>query len=135
MKRPSNASPRIQAVLARGYELLRVAKDFGALQVALCGSAARGDDHDRSDLDFYVHEFVEPDATNARRRANQLVDAFRRMLAPYSVYVRGIPGWPLDPEYEASMKTDTIDLHRFLDMPRRGVSPTRGACIDSEASE
>jgi predicted nucleotidyltransferase len=114
MKQPSNVSPRTQAVFAHAKELLHVAEHLGALQVALCGSVARGDDHDRSDLDFYVHEFVKPKATDACRRASRLVKEFGRILAPYRVDVRGIPCWPLSSEHEASMKMDAIDLRRFI---------------------
>jgi predicted nucleotidyltransferase len=105
------------------HELLDVAKDLGARRVALCGSVARGEDGDCSDLDFYVREFEEPNARNALRRADQLVKEFRRILVAYCVDVRfrgigdrGIRGWPLSPEHDASMNKDAIDLNELPDM-------------------
>jgi hypothetical protein len=68
----------------------------------------------RRHVDFYVHQFVEPEAADSYDRATQLVKAFRKILRPYNVDIRGIPGWPIDPDFEAGMKRDAIDLHEFL---------------------
>jgi predicted nucleotidyltransferase len=107
-------SLRLAAVLRHGSQLLRIANEQRAFHLALCGSVARREDRDGSDIDFYVHEFAEPDAADARERANQLVLEFRQVLRPCDVDIRGIPGWPIDPEYAVSMKTDAVDLCDLL---------------------
>jgi predicted nucleotidyltransferase len=87
-----------------------LAATYGATRVSLCGSVARGDDIEGSDIDFYINEFLEPRSPDALERADKLVVAFRQVLAPFKVDVRGIPGWLLGPEHEASMKRDAVDL-------------------------
>lgn len=97
-------------------ELLRIAENLGARRVALCGSVARGSDHDGSDIDFYVKEFAGPDQT-ARVRANRLVKGYRLILQPYGVDIRGIPGWLLSADHEASMLRDAIELEQLRQLP------------------
>jgi predicted nucleotidyltransferase len=90
--------------------LIRVAASCGATSVALTGSVARGEDKDGSDLDFFVYDFADPESPDAGKRANRLVKEFRRILAPYRVDVRPLPGWPLGPEFEQKMRADAILL-------------------------
>lgn len=78
--------------------------------IGLCGSVARGDVGDHSDLDFCVSEFVEPEARDANPRATQLAGEFRRVLDRIKVDIRGIPGWLIDPEPEESMQWGLVDL-------------------------
>jgi hypothetical protein len=40
-----------------------------------------------------------------------------RDVSPYEVDVRGIPGWPLDPSFEASMRRDSINLASLVEEP------------------
>lgn len=102
-------SPRLAAVLIqRGTT--RSGALRGAIEVGLCGSVARGQDRDDGEIDFFVRNFVPADGPEARLRATQLVRDFRRILAPHSVDVRGIPGYMTDPAYEASMRRDWTDL-------------------------
>jgi predicted nucleotidyltransferase len=96
-------------VKAHAAELIEVAASLGATNVCLCGSVARGDDTDDSDIDFYVFEFDE-EAPGAGRRADEGVGAFRALLAPHKVDVRPLPGWLLDPPHEATMRRDAIEL-------------------------
>ena len=110
MEHRGSDSPRITLVRNKAAELVALAAKYGATGVSLCGSVDRGDDIEGSDIDFYVNEFLEPKSLDARERADQLVFAFRQVLAPFKVDVRGIPGWLLGPEHEASMKRDAIDL-------------------------
>ena len=112
-------SPRMAWVKSHANDLIEIAAGFGATHVCLCGSVARGTDKDGSDLDFYVWQFDngEPgtvEALEARRRASGLVDTFRA-LSPYKVDIRGLPGWLIDPPFEATMKRDSMELSR----PRR----------------
>lgn len=107
---PNPDSPRLASIVRHGEELLRISRDAGANGIALCGSVARGDDGDSSDIDFYVHAFCEPESPDGRDRAERLVKRFRGVLLPYEVDIRGIPGWFIDPPQEASMKLDSIDL-------------------------
>ena len=94
-------------------ELIEIAARFGARRVSLCGSVARGTDGETSDLDFFVWEFDQGagpvERLDARRRADKLVDTLRD-IAPYDVDVRGLPGWPVGPEQEATMRRDSVDL-------------------------
>lgn len=110
-------SPRLVAVLTNGAQLLAIVESVGANGVALCGSVARGEDSDekQSDLDFFVHVFQNPDATDARGRADRLVNEYRALLRPIGVDVRGIPGWPAGPAHEATMRRDSIDLRWLVD--------------------
>lgn len=114
-------SPRLAAVAACARELIETARVHGAHRVALCGSVARRDDKDGSDIDFYVFEFAEWNANDARARGNYLVRDYRKILKPYSVDIRGIPGWPVDPDFEAAMKRDSIDLQGLLDAAERSL--------------
>ena len=107
-------SPRLAAVIEHGEELLAIAQRLGVRTIGLCGSVARGEDGDQSDLDFYVSEFDEPESGDARSRATQLVREFRRVLDPIKVDIRGIPGWLVDAEPEDSMRRDSIDLRQLL---------------------
>ena len=110
----TDVSPRLAWVKAHAAELIDLGASYGARRVSLCGSVARGTDHDASDIDLYVWEFdIESDGTSARQRANQLVKAIRS-LSPYEVDVRGIPGWLLDPPFEATMQRDAIDLSTLV---------------------
>jgi predicted nucleotidyltransferase len=115
---PNPDSPRLAAVIRNGEELLSIAEEAGAIDIALCGSVARGDDEDDkdppSDLDFYVPDFRDPESRDARQRADRLVDEFRRVLAPFGVDVRPLPGWFLSSEHEATMKRDAIDLRVII---------------------
>jgi hypothetical protein len=61
----------------------------------------------------YVHCFREPEGPEGRERADGIVRAYRQLLLPFEVDVRGIPGWLLGPEHEARMKRDAIDLRSF----------------------
>lgn len=106
-------SPRRALILRHRQELLAIAERFGAGRLAVCGSVARDEDKNGSDIDFYVWAFTDWDGVDSRTRADALVREFRRVLAPFSVDVRGLPGWPLDPPFEASMKRDAIDLSDF----------------------
>jgi predicted nucleotidyltransferase len=110
---PSRVSG-LAAVIEHGEELLAIAQRLGVRTIGLCGSVARGEDGDQSDLDFYVSEFDEPESGDARSRATQLVREFRRVLDPIKVDIRGIPGWLVDPEPEDSMRRDSIDLRQLL---------------------
>jgi predicted nucleotidyltransferase len=78
--------------------------------MALTGSVARGDDKDVSDIDFFVDNFADPGGPDARDRADRIVAEFRRILAPYGVDVRPLPGWPLGAEFEATMRHAAIPL-------------------------
>jgi len=89
-------SPRWAAVVACARELIKTGIQRGTNHFALCGSVARCEDGDESDIDFYVFEFGDPDASDARARANQLVKDSGRILQPFGVDIRGIPGWPVD---------------------------------------
>lgn len=104
-------SARLEAVRAQKQALLDTAAWYGAHGLGLCGSVARGEDTDASDIDFYVRDFEGPDGPEERLRANDLVKAFRELLTPFRVDIRGIPGYPLDPPFEASMQRDWRDLH------------------------
>ena len=101
-------------VQRKAAELVALAAGYGATRVSLCGSVARGEDVDGSDIDFYVNEFSQPGSLDGQDRADQLVLAFRRALAPFKVDVLGIPGWLLGPEHEASMRRDAIDLRELI---------------------
>ena len=101
-------------VQRKAAELVALAAGYGATRVSLCGSVARGEDVDGSDIDFYVNEFSQPGSLDGQDRADQLVLGFRRALAPFKVDVRGIPGWLLGPEHEASMRRDAIDLRELI---------------------
>jgi predicted nucleotidyltransferase len=112
-------SPRMAWVKAHAGDLMEVAASVGAMHVCLCGSVARGEDSDDSDIDFYVWEFDEGASgplprIEARRRARDLVKAFRA-LSPYKIDVSGIPGWLLDPSWEATMRGDSIELSCLVD--------------------
>jgi predicted nucleotidyltransferase len=113
-------SPRMAWVKAHAGELMELAASFGAMHVCLCGSVARGEDSDGSDIDFYVREFDEGapgtlQRIHARRMAWKLVEAFGD-LSPYKVDVLGIGGgWLLDPSREATMRRDSIELSSLLD--------------------
>jgi predicted nucleotidyltransferase len=110
-------SPRRAAVRDHATELLAVAERLRARNVGLCGSVARGDAHDDSDIDFYVWDFQNPDGIDALERAQALVKAFRGLLQPYRVDIRGIPGWMLDLAIEKNMQRDWIDLHDYEPSP------------------
>ncbi len=117
MVTPNPNSPRLAAVIRNGEQLLRIADDFGANNIRLCGSVARGEDLDEdppSDIDFYVPDFRDPEARDARQRADRLVDEFRRVLAPFGVDVRPLPGWDLSPKHEVTMNRDAIDLRVII---------------------
>lgn len=106
-------SPRLAWVIAHATELIEIARRYGATGVCLCGSVARGDDHDGSDIDFFVKEFsaeTGPGSHDARRRADSLVAAFRALAAPYAVDVRPLPGWLLGPDEEQTMRAEAIEL-------------------------
>jgi predicted nucleotidyltransferase len=107
-------SPRLAAVKRHAAELMRIASELGASRVALCGSVARGEDHESSDIDFYVFDFRLTDSFEDRERADRLVAEYRRVLDPYRVDVRGIPGWLLSPNHEATMRSDAIELGSLL---------------------
>jgi predicted nucleotidyltransferase len=118
---PNPKSLRLAAVLARGEELLAVAQELRADGIALCGSVARGIDTDLnprtgkpSDIDFYVRSFRDPTSTDARDRADLLVKRYRELLGPHRVDIRPLPGWLLDPPFEATMKRDAVDLRHLL---------------------
>lgn len=113
-------SPRLAVVIREGRELIRVGAELGATRVALCGSVARGHDDDHSDIDFYVFDFRLTESLDDRIRADRLVREYRRLLRPYEVDVRGIPGWLLDPPHEASMRRDSIDLSVLSSSNGRG---------------
>ena len=116
MKESAQESPRLAWVIAHAAELIELAGGLGARRLCLCGSVARGDDADTSDIDFYVWEFdTEMEGPSAWQRANQLVKAIRSLSSPYEADVRGIPGWFLDPPFEATMRRDAIDLTTFLE--------------------
>lgn len=104
MKPPS---PRLLWVARHAAELTAIAADLGASGVCLCGSVARGDDTEGSDIDFYVREFRE--GSDGRDRADQLVNEFRDRC-PFEVDVRPLPGWLLDAEHEATMQRDAVPL-------------------------
>lgn len=106
-------------VKAHATALLALATCHGATHICLCGSVARGTDTESSDIDFYVCGFDHGvsgtvEHTEARQTANNLVKAIRD-LCPYQVDVRGIPGWLLDPLFEASMRADSIDLSKLVE--------------------
>jgi hypothetical protein len=70
-------------------------------------------------LDFFVWEFDDGDGgpegrLDVRQRANRLVDAYRK-LSPFNVDIRGIPGWLLGPEHEATMPRDSLALHSLVE--------------------
>lgn len=107
-------SPRRAWVVAHAHELASLASSFGASRMCMCGSVARGTDTDASDIDFYIWEFDGHASgtvgrMEARQRADDLLKAIRAMC-PFDVDVRGLPGWPLDPEFEATMRRDSIAL-------------------------
>jgi predicted nucleotidyltransferase len=106
-------SPRLAWVKAHVVKLTETAAKYGATRVCLCGSVARGEDTDKSDLDFFVMEF-DDHAPDVRGRAEDLVREFRA-LSPYGVDVRGIPGWFLDPPFEATMRREAIELSRLVE--------------------
>jgi predicted nucleotidyltransferase len=54
------ASPRMTLVQRKAAELVALAARYGATRVSLCGSVARGEGVDGSDIDFYVNEFSQP---------------------------------------------------------------------------
>lgn len=115
---PNPASPRLNLVIARRDELLHAANELGAIGIALCGSVARGEDSDKSDIDFYVTHFEGFEDRNHSNmkgwlRATQLVKEFRRILEPYHVDVRPLPGWCLGADHETSMRRDAIDLEKL----------------------
>lgn len=111
---PNRESPRFQAVVAARPQLKRAAEDLGASGVSLTGSVARGQDLDESDIDFWLARF-DGDEMTATHRAAQLVKAFRTILAPYSVDVRGeyFPGWPVDEAKAATMQRNAIDIDKL----------------------
>lgn len=109
-----NASPRLEWVKAHAVELTDLAASFGAVDMRLCGSVSRGDDHEESDIDFFVWEFTATDVTalpyvEPRDRADELVRSIRQ-LCPYNVDIRGLPGWPADPSFEMRMRADSVRL-------------------------
>ena len=112
---PEQRSLRLAWVKSHARELIAIAERLGAHRVCLCGSVVRGTDGPNSDVDFYIYGFDDGPLTefglglDARERADQLVKEFRA-LAPYKVDVRGLPGWPLDPPFEATMRRDAIEL-------------------------
>lgn len=110
MSAQPHASPRRALVAEKCPELLAAADRYGARDVCLCGSVARGEDHERSDIDFLVLTFDDEDGPDARQRAKALVHAFLELLEPYRVDVRPLPGWPLDPPFAATMRRDAIPL-------------------------
>jgi predicted nucleotidyltransferase len=97
--------------MAHRAELLCIAQQCGA-RIAICGSVARGQDRDGSDIDFHVRCFDDADRPGdyAYRRVKKLVDEFRRMLAPYRVDLYPLPTYPLGGAQKASMERDAIDL-------------------------
>lgn len=101
-------SPRRLLVATHAAELSAIAATLGAKGVCLCGSVARGDDSEGSDIDFYVREFR--DGSDGRRRADHLVKEFRDRCRPYEVDVRPLPGWLLDAGHEAAMQRDAVPL-------------------------
>jgi predicted nucleotidyltransferase len=111
-----NDSARMTWVRVHAAQLIQIAASFGATGVCLCGSVARGDDTDDSDLDFYVRSFDDT-LPDARGRADGLVESFRA-LSPYRVDVRPLPGWRLDSPYEATMQRDSIELSLLARRPR-----------------
>jgi predicted nucleotidyltransferase len=110
-KRPREDSPRYQAVLAARLQLERHARELGASDVCLTGSVARGEDHDGSDIDFWVEGF-DGDEMTARQRTTEVVRAFREILQPYAVDIRGdyFPGWLVDAPQASAMRRDAIRL-------------------------
>jgi predicted nucleotidyltransferase len=102
-------SPRLTWVRKNAARLLTLSEGHAARRLCLCGSVARGEDYDDSDIDFYAWEFSEGD--DARERADSFVESVRAMC-PYRVDVRAhdMPGWPLEPPFEESMQRDAIHL-------------------------
>lgn len=98
---PNAESPRFQAVKRNAAALIEIAEAHGARRISLCGSVARGQDHDRddaagvseSDIDFYASEFRAGD--DARERAEALVAAYQSVVSQFKVDVRAwaMPAW------------------------------------------
>ena len=103
---PSAYKPSWLSIAAQAHS-----GDLGASGVCLTGSVARGEDHDDSDIDFWLQEF-DGDEMTTSRRATQLVKAFREILTPYSVDIRAdyFPGWPVDDAQAQSMRRDAISI-------------------------
>lgn len=119
---PNAESPRFQAVKRNAAALIEIAEAHGARRVSLCGSVARGQDHDgddaagvaESDIDFYAAEFGAGD--DARERAEALVAAYQSVLAPFKIDVRAwpcLPGFLLDDHDR--FRRDAILLATFVD--------------------
>lgn len=102
-------SPRLCWVRDNAQLLSAIAARYGARRVCLCGSVARGQDQDGSDIDLYIFEF-DPDQ-EGHDRADALIAAIRD-VSPYPVDVRGhdLPGWPVDPAFEENMQKDALGL-------------------------
>jgi hypothetical protein len=111
---PNRDSVRLIAVVTNGPELLRIADVLEANRIALCGSVARGVDTNDSDIDFFVHDFLDPDSLGGAKRANRLVRTYRSVLKPFGVDILGIPGFLVGPEQETSMRRDSIDLRDLV---------------------
>jgi predicted nucleotidyltransferase len=75
-------SPRRVVVVENATDLIRIGAALGARRVALCGSVARCEDIDDSDIDFYVFDFRLTESLDNLDRANQLVSKYRRLLKP-----------------------------------------------------
>ncbi|WP_395695590.1 nucleotidyltransferase family protein [Nocardioides sp.] len=114
MNLTGSESARLQAVKAHASELIEIARTCGASDVALCGSVARGEDRDDSDIDFLVGHFDGDDGSVSRARADEMVKAFRECLHPFRVDLRPLPGWLLGPEHHAAMTKDAIPLASLI---------------------
>jgi predicted nucleotidyltransferase len=116
---PGRGSPRLAWVKDNARELIAIAAALGACRLCLCGSVARGTDGPDSDIDFYIYEFQDDASRDTiehlseRDRADELVKEFRAR-SPYKIDVRGLPGWLLDPPFEATMRRDAIELERLV---------------------
>lgn len=121
---PKLTSPRYKLVYAN-LERIKAAAAEHRASVALTGSVARGEDrdasedHEASDIDLWVEDFIADDEM-APQLATRLSNAFKQILSPYSVDMRGvtrqgrpIPGFPVGPEHEKHMRRDAISIDQL----------------------
>lgn len=99
MSGPNPASPRFQLVRRQASALVEVAASYGARGLELCGSVARGTDHDASDIDLWVGELQR--GPDVRATTLALEHAIKELLDGFKVDIggNGSPLWlpPGDP--------------------------------------
>src|SRR5947207_2413666 len=89
-----SASPRMTLVQRKAAELVALAAGYGATRVSLCGSVARGEDVDGSDIDFYVNEFSSPGLSMGRtERTSSFLPSVGRLRPSRLTYLASRVGF------------------------------------------